>query len=118
MRISAYVCGCVCVYTQQKHRQHADLRFKLIKNQVSEVNQSIKTLREDIQRELSHFSDAVRQFQETTKPKVHPPDSPANSVTVVLFCLFLMVLIYGKETAAGRKVDVSCSDASCLSPSL
>lgn len=50
----------------------------------------------------SYVSDAVMYFQETTKQKMYPPESPANSITVVLFCLLLMILVYGKKTRQER----------------
>lgn len=40
------------VCTRQEHLQLVDLRFEMMKNQVTESNQSIKTLREDIQSEV------------------------------------------------------------------
>lgn len=47
---------------------------------------------------LGSFSNAVLLFQkEPPQQKVYPPESPVNSVTVLLLCLWLMVLFYGNR---------------------
>lgn len=49
------------------------------------------------------FSDSFFYSQKETPKKENPPESPANSVTVVLFCMWIMVLVYGERTRI-RKV--------------
>lgn len=69
--------------------------------------------------ELSYVSDAVIYFQQTTrKQNAYPPESPTNSITIVLFCLFLMLLIYGKETEQETSTIPPPAHASSFSTSL
>lgn len=69
--------------------------------------------------ELSYVSDAVIYFQkETKKQKVYPPESPANSITIVLFCLFLMLLVYGKKREQEASTLPPPADAASFSTSL
>ncbi|XP_011617220.2 E3 ubiquitin-protein ligase TRIM11-like [Takifugu rubripes] len=71
-----------------EHLTHVDERLEMMKHQVRESNQSIKTLQEDMRRE-----------RETAKEKAYPPESPANSITVLLLVLWLMVLVYAYDYA-------------------
>ncbi|XP_028450018.1 E3 ubiquitin/ISG15 ligase TRIM25 isoform X3 [Perca flavescens] len=84
-----YICN-VCAVESKQHNlateassvlrrqltEYMDQRFNMLKEQSSE---SVKKLQEDIQRE---------------KQKVNPADSSLNSVTVVLLCLWFIVLYY------------------------
>uniref|UniRef100_UPI003AAB378E E3 ubiquitin/ISG15 ligase TRIM25-like isoform X1 n=1 Tax=Centroberyx gerrardi TaxID=166262 RepID=UPI003AAB378E len=63
----------------RKLTDYMDQHFSSLEGQINESNDSIKKLQEDIQRE---------------KQKVNPGDSYLNSVTVVLLCLWFIVLYY------------------------
>lgn len=54
----------------------------------------------------------------TRKQNAYPPESPTNSITIVLFCLFLMLLIYGKETEQETSTIPPPAHASSFSTSL
>ncbi|XP_070701238.1 E3 ubiquitin/ISG15 ligase TRIM25-like isoform X2 [Pempheris klunzingeri] len=59
--------------------EHMDQRFKTLKEQITESSESVKKLQQDIRHE---------------KQKVNPAESSLNSVTVVLLCLWFIVLYY------------------------
>ncbi|GAA6222403.1 E3 ubiquitin/ISG15 ligase TRIM25-like isoform X1 [Lates japonicus] len=59
--------------------EYMDQRFTALKEQITQSTDSVKKLRADIQHE---------------KQKVNPADSYLNSVTVVLICLWFIVLYY------------------------
>ncbi|XP_070831247.1 E3 ubiquitin/ISG15 ligase TRIM25-like [Chaetodon trifascialis] len=63
----------------RKLTDYMDQRFETLKEQMTEYNKSVKKLQEDIQRE---------------KRKANAANSPLNSVTVVLLCLWFIVLYY------------------------
>ncbi|XP_035527111.1 E3 ubiquitin/ISG15 ligase TRIM25-like [Morone saxatilis] len=87
-----YICNVCALESKQQNQateasavlrrqltEYMDQRFEMLKEQMKESSQSVKKLQEDILRE---------------KQKVNPADSPLNSVTVVLLCLWFIVLYY------------------------
>lgn len=54
VNVSINVCvrARVCVCSPQEHLTHVDVRLEMMKHQVRESNQSIKTLQEDMRREV------------------------------------------------------------------
>lgn len=87
-----YICN-VCALESKQHNlateassvlrrqltEYMDQHFKQLKEQIGESKQSVKKLQEDIQHE---------------KQKANRADSSLNSVTVVLLCLWFIVLYY------------------------
>lgn len=87
-----YICN-VCALETKQHAlateastvlrrqltEHMDQRFEMLKEQMTKSNESVKKLQEDIQHE---------------RHKGNHADSPVNSVTVVLLCLWFIVLYY------------------------
>ncbi|XP_019112785.1 E3 ubiquitin/ISG15 ligase TRIM25 isoform X3 [Larimichthys crocea] len=87
-----YICN-VCALETKQHTlateastvlrrqltEYMDQRFEMLKEQMTESNESVKKLQEDIRRE---------------RHKGNLADSPVNSVTVVLLCLWFIVLYY------------------------
>ncbi|XP_029930759.1 E3 ubiquitin-protein ligase TRIM21-like isoform X2 [Myripristis murdjan] len=63
----------------RKLTDYMEQRFKFLERKIDESQDSIRKLQDDIQRE---------------KQKVNPGDSCLNSVTVVLLCLWFIVLYY------------------------
>ncbi|XP_042353614.1 E3 ubiquitin-protein ligase Midline-1-like [Plectropomus leopardus] len=59
--------------------EYMDQHFNMLKEQIGKSNESVKKLQDDIQHE---------------KQKVNPADSTLNSITVVLLCLWFIVLYY------------------------
>lgn len=94
-------------------QEHMDQHFQMLREQITESNESVKKLQEDIQREVSSviwildmcdFKGFTACFQisfvfsSRQKHKANPADSFLNSVTVVLLCLWFIVLYYGKTS--------------------
>ncbi|XP_022603833.1 E3 ubiquitin/ISG15 ligase TRIM25-like isoform X2 [Seriola dumerili] len=87
-----YICN-MCALERKQHNlaseastvlrrqltEYMDQRFTALKEQITESTDSVRKLKDDIQRE---------------KLKVNPADSCLNSVTVVLLCMWFIVLYY------------------------
>ncbi|XP_023277612.1 E3 ubiquitin/ISG15 ligase TRIM25-like [Seriola lalandi dorsalis] len=87
-----YICN-MCALERKQHNlaseastvlrrqltEYMDQRFTVLKEQITESTDSVRKLKDDIQRE---------------KLKVNPADSCLNSVTVVLLCMWFIVLYY------------------------
>ncbi|KAM9349979.1 zinc-binding protein A33-like [Symphorus nematophorus] len=75
--------------------EYMDQRFERFDLQMKESTESVKRLQEEIRRE---------------KQKANPADSPLNSVTVVLLCLWFIVLYYAYNYSVENQVLTEALD--------
>lgn len=97
-----YICN-MCALESKQHNQateassvlrrqlteYMDQRFNMLKEQIGESRETVKKLQDDLQRE---------------KQKGNPALSSLNSVTVVLLCLWFIVLYYAYNYSVENQV--------------
>lgn len=88
-----------------------DQNFKLLNDQITKSNDSVKKLQEHIYRDVSpvsyiltlinwknlQFDFSTSHIPKLLQQKVKPAESCLNGVTVVLLFLWFIVLYYGKK---------------------